>query len=219
MTTARKRGRPPHPDVLTPAEWRVVNAVRHGMSNRQIAKGRGISLDAVKFHIENAIEKLGLENRAALRHWRGAPIESPLHGWELMVTTSNLQLGNLGQIARHVANVARAEGWYRDVLGLKHLYTFPSPIGDLSFFDCGGTRLFLARERGDEPGEQNVLYFTVPDINSAFDELKGRGVDFTDAPHMIVRHEDGTEEWMAFFKDCEGQILAIMSQVKQAAGA
>ncbi|MGE3697155.1 MAG: LuxR C-terminal-related transcriptional regulator, partial [Dehalococcoidia bacterium] len=47
------RGRPRHPDVLTPAEWRVVNAVRHGMSNRVIAERRGISLDAVKFHVAN----------------------------------------------------------------------------------------------------------------------------------------------------------------------
>jgi catechol 2,3-dioxygenase-like lactoylglutathione lyase family enzyme len=130
------------------------------------------------------------------------------------VTNSKLQLGPLGQIARHVADVAKAEAWYRDVLGLKHLYTFPSPIGDLSFFDCGGTRLFFARERGDEPGEQNVLYFTVEDINAACGELKGRGVEFAQEPQMIVRHEDGTEEWMAFFKDCEGQVLGLMSQVK-----
>ena len=45
---AGMRTLPPHPDVLTPAEWRIVNAVRHGMSNRQIGALRGISLDAVK---------------------------------------------------------------------------------------------------------------------------------------------------------------------------
>ena len=198
--------------MLTPAEWGVVNGVRHGMTNRQIARGRGISLDAVKFHVENAIGKLGLENRAALRHWRGAPVDSALNRTEMAV--ADLQLGELGQIARHVADVKRAEAWYRDVLGLTHLYTFPSSVGDLSFFDCGGTRLFLARERGDEPGEQNVLYFRVPDINAAYDELQARGVEFTDAPHMIARMPDGTEEWMAFFNDPDGKPLAIMSQVK-----
>jgi len=46
-----KRGRPAHDDLLTPAEWRVVEAVRHGMSNREIAERRRISLDAVKFHV------------------------------------------------------------------------------------------------------------------------------------------------------------------------
>jgi len=207
-----KRGRPPHPDVLTPAEWDVVNAVRHGMSNRLIARGRGISLDAVKFHIENAIGKLGLENRDALRHWRGAPFDSALSKSEVEVVTG-LQIGEIGQIARRVRDVKQAETWYRDVLGLTHLYTFPSAIGDLCFFDCGGTRLMIEKDRA-EPGEQSVLYFRVPEINAAYDELKGRGGEFADAPHMIFRHEDGTEEWMAFLKDCDGQLLGIMSQVK-----
>jgi len=30
---------------------------------------------------------------------------------------------------------------------------------------------------------------------------------------MIHKHADGTEEWMAFFKDPDGRPLAIMSQV------
>ena len=43
--------------------------------------------------------------------------------------------------------------------------------------------------------------------------LKARGVEFTNAPHMIFRHANGTEEWMAFFKDPEGRPLALMEQV------
>ena len=58
MTKAR--GRPPHDDQLTPAEWSVVEWVRHGLTNRQIAERRGIGLDAVKFHVGNALAKLGL---------------------------------------------------------------------------------------------------------------------------------------------------------------
>jgi catechol 2,3-dioxygenase-like lactoylglutathione lyase family enzyme len=202
--------------VLTPAEWGVVHGVRHGMNNRMIARGRGISLDAVKFHIENAIGKLGLQDRAALKFWRGAPFDSALAKQEGTMTTSNLELGQIGQIARCVKDVKQAEAWYRDVLGLKHLYTFPSPIGDLAFFDCGGTRLMIERNSGEVPGLNNdsVLYFRVPDINGAYDELKRRNVEFTDAPHMIARHPDGTEEWMAFFKDCDGQLLGIMAQIK-----
>jgi hypothetical protein len=53
----------------------------------------------------------------------------------------------------------------------------------------------------------------VPDIRAAHDELLGRGIDFPHPPHLIHRHEDGTEEWMAFFADNEGRLLAIMSQV------
>jgi DNA-binding CsgD family transcriptional regulator/catechol 2,3-dioxygenase-like lactoylglutathione lyase family enzyme len=214
VTILTKRGRPPHPDVLTPAEWRIVNAVRHGMSNRTIAVRRGISLDAVKYHVENAILKLGLDDRQALRFWRGVARDSALNKTEAAMTASKLQLGQIGQIARHVSDTKQAESWYRDVLGLPHLYTFPSRVGDLVFFDCGGTRLFFEKDREGKPGEQNVLYFRVPDINGAYEELKGRGVEFTDAPHMIFKHADGTEEWMAFFKDFDGQPLAVMSQVK-----
>jgi catechol 2,3-dioxygenase-like lactoylglutathione lyase family enzyme len=184
------------------------------MTNRQIARGRGVSLDAVKFHIENAVQKLGLEGRAGLRKWQGAPRGSALSKQERTMTTSNLEMGPVGQIARHVADIDRSEAWFRDVLGLKHLYSFPSSIGKLAFFDCGGTRLFLETARDGTPGEQSVLYFRVPDISAAYAELQGRGVEFTDAPHMIFKHPDGVEEWMAFFKDCDGQVLSIMSQVK-----
>jgi hypothetical protein len=37
---------------------------------------------------------------------------------------------------------------------------------------------------------------------------------FVNAPHMIHKHADGTEEWMAFFSDNEGRPLAIMAQAR-----
>jgi DNA-binding CsgD family transcriptional regulator/catechol 2,3-dioxygenase-like lactoylglutathione lyase family enzyme len=204
----RPRGRPRHDDVLTPAEWRTVNAVRHGLSNGQIAKRRGISLDAVKFHVANAVAKLGLRDRQDLRHWRGAPKDSALQRREGTMQ-STLKLGPIGQISRTVKDIAQAERWYGTVLGLSHLYTF----GKLAFFDCAGTRLFLTEE-GGEPSAESILYLRVDDIAAAHDELRARGVEFSTAPHMIHRHQDGTEEWMAFFKDPEGRPLAIMSQAK-----
>src|SRR5260370_3341576 len=73
MTTGKRRGRPPHDDVLTPAEWRVVHGVQHGMTNRNIAQRRGISLDAVKYHVANAIAKLGVSNKNALLQWFRSP--------------------------------------------------------------------------------------------------------------------------------------------------
>jgi DNA-binding CsgD family transcriptional regulator/catechol 2,3-dioxygenase-like lactoylglutathione lyase family enzyme len=204
-----KRGRPAHDDLLTPAEWRVVEAVRHGMSNREIARLRRISLDAVKFHVANALEKLGLKNRAALRRWKGVAKSSALHSKE--VGMDDVYVGPVGQIARRVKDIAAARQWYGEVLGLKHLYSF----GDLAFFDCGGTRLFLSQSPDKEQSE-SILYFRVPDIHAAHAALTRRGVEFTHAPHMIHRHEDGTEEWMAFFQDNDGRPLAIMSQAKTA---
>jgi DNA-binding CsgD family transcriptional regulator/predicted enzyme related to lactoylglutathione lyase len=198
--------------VLTPAEWRIVAAVRHGISNRQIARLRGVSLDAVKFHIENAVDKLGLTGRQELKAWRGAPLDSATQRREVEMTGS-LKLGPLGQVARAVKDITVAEPWYRDVLGLSHLYTY----GKLAFFDCGGTRLLVEEQSIIEsPGLNNdsVLYFRVEDINAAHEELTARGAEFIGAPHMIFKHPDDTEEWMAFFKDCDGKPLAIMSQVK-----
>lgn len=206
-----KRGRPPHPDTLTPAEWRVVEKVRHGMTNRIIAEKMGVSLDAVKFHVANALQKLGLESRAALRQWDGVARHSALFAKEHDMTTP-LAMGPILQIARSVEDVKAAEAWYRDVLGLTHLYTF----GNLCFFDCGGVRLMLDKAESEDPG-QSILYFRVPDIRAAHAELSARGVEFTHAPHMIHRHEDGTEEWMAFFADNEGRTLSIAAQVKSGA--
>jgi DNA-binding CsgD family transcriptional regulator/catechol 2,3-dioxygenase-like lactoylglutathione lyase family enzyme len=205
MAPKRSRGRPPYPDVLTPAEWRVVEAARHGLPNAEIARRQNVSADAVEFHLANAVGKLGLADRTALRRWPGIRRDSNLHRKAPDMDT--VQLGPIGQIARSVKDIAEAERWYRDVLGLTHLYTF----GKLAFFDCGGVRLYL--QEGEEPSH-SVIYFRVPDIRTAHTQMMERSIEFPHPPHLIHRHADGTEEWMAFFNDNEGRPLAIMSQVK-----
>ena len=65
-----RRGRPRHPDVLTPAEWRVLEALREGGTNAEIAARLGLSLDTVKYHISNMLAKLELRDRRALASWR-----------------------------------------------------------------------------------------------------------------------------------------------------
>jgi DNA-binding CsgD family transcriptional regulator/catechol 2,3-dioxygenase-like lactoylglutathione lyase family enzyme len=206
MTERKERGRPPHPDLLTPAEWRVVEAVRHGMTNPGIARRQGVSLDAVKYHVANALVKLGFSSRRELRQWDGVRRDSALFGrGEGM--EGNIALGAIGQIARSVKDIAEARKFYGEVLGLAHLYTF----GTLAFFDCGGLRLLLSQGEGSA---DSILYFRVPDIHAAHASLSERGAVFVNAPHMIHKHADGTEEWMAFFNDNEGRPLAIMSQAK-----
>lgn len=202
------RGRPPHDDQLTPAEWRVAELVRHGLTNPKIAALMGVSVDAVKFHVANVLVKLGFSSRKDIRHWQGVAKTSPLHSSDRS-TSMSTSLGPIGQIARSVKDIKTAEAWYRDVLKLPHLFTF----GNLAFFNCDGVRLFLSQNEAASDGE-SILYFRVPDIHAAHAELKSRGVEFTDAPHMIHKHADGTEEWMNFFKDPEGRPLAIMAQVK-----
>lgn len=95
----------------------------------------------------------------------------------------------------------------------------PSGFGDLAFFDCGGVRLFLSAEDGGDraakavPAEPSILYFRVPDIHAAYATLASRGVKFRGAPHLIYKHEDGAEEWMAFFDDPDGHPLALIHQL------
>jgi catechol 2,3-dioxygenase-like lactoylglutathione lyase family enzyme len=123
-----------------------------------------------------------------------------------------LPLGHLGQVSLTVRDLATAVGFYRDVLRLPHLST----VGQLAFFDCAGTRLFLDALPEAQGGGNSVLYFTVPEIESATEALRARGVSFEGEPHLIVRHEDGSEEWMAFFRDPDQNLLALMSRIPPA---
>src|SRR5436190_22668091 len=188
-----QRGRPPHDDILTPAEWRMVEMIRHGMTGPKIARRAGVSPDAVKFHVANILAKLGLSSRVELRHWTGIRRDSALHAKDSQMNQPANLLGPIGQISRHVNDIAAARSFYGDVLGLPHLYSF----GDLAFFDCGGVRLFLSQ--AEAASANSILYFRVADIHAAQASLVSRGVAFTHAPHLVHRHDDGTEEWMAFF--------------------
>ena len=190
-----RRGRPPHDDVLTPAEWTIVHAVRHGMSNARIAIRRGISRDAVKYHVRNAVAKLGLRSRAELQRWSGIPKSSAAYRRRSdqetgMTAKRELQLGTIGQISRTVRDIDAACEWYGKVLGLKHLFTF----GKLAFFDLGGTRLYLSAE-GAEPQPESTLYLRFDDIADVLGdevadiligvvESRGQSELLKDAPHL-----------------------------------
>jgi len=194
------------------AEWKVAEWIRHGLTNRRIAERLGVSPDAVKFHVGNVLGKLGLSSRAELRLWNGVARGTALARRRMAMTGERSEDGYmmLGQVARTTRSTAEARDWYRDVLGLPELYTF----GNLSFFDLGGVRLMLT-EKEESGAAESLLYLRVPDIHAAKDEMEARGVRFTHAPHLIHRHEDGTEEWMAFFEDNEGRPLALMTQARR----
>lgn len=215
MTASRGRGRPPHPDLLTPAEWHVLDLLRHGMRRAEIAKRRGTTVDAVKYHIANISGKLGVGARA-LRHWPGVPATSAMarrRKPSTMTATSAISLGAIGQVSLSIRDVARAERFYGEILGLPHVFTF----GDLAFFDADGTRLYLHRKDAADWQPSSVLYFLVDDIHAAQGRLAALGVHFTGAPHVIYTDEaTGTEEWMTFFDDGQGNTLSLMSRLSPA---
>ena len=125
-------------------------------------------------------------------------------------------LGRLRQIGFPSRNLAQSVQFYRDALGLEFIAQFESP--GLAFFRLGKTRLLLEHSSTAKASEA-VLYFEVPDIHSAYLSLKARGVEFDSAPHLIYRDDGGTfgppggEEWMAFFNDPDGNVLALASRI------
>jgi methylmalonyl-CoA/ethylmalonyl-CoA epimerase len=120
-----------------------------------------------------------------------------------------MTLAALGQISMNARDIARATAFYRDILGLRFLFS----AGSMSFFDCQGVRLMLGLPSSpeyDHPG--SILYFKVDDIVAAHAALAARGVPFKGGPHVVARLPDH-ELWMAFFDDTEGNTLALMSEV------
>ena len=125
-----------------------------------------------------------------------------------MTNVSTTRLSAIGQIAMIAQDVSRATAFYRDTLGMTFLFEFPG----LAFFDCGGVRLMISRPEKpefDHPG--SILYFRVNDIEAVYADLAARRVEFTDKPHMIAKLPDH-DLWMAFFKDSEGNTLALMEE-------
>jgi methylmalonyl-CoA/ethylmalonyl-CoA epimerase len=123
-----------------------------------------------------------------------------------------LSLSQIGQISVTVHDLDRAVAFYRDVLGMKFLFQAPPK---LAFFDCGGIRLMLSlpeKAELDHPG--SILYYKVDDIQATWKSLSGHGADLRGEPHLLARMPDH-ELWMAFFRDTEGNTLALMSEVRE----
>jgi len=125
-----------------------------------------------------------------------------------MQAGTQIALDKIGQIAILVKDVARATEFYRDQLAMKYLFS----AGNLAFFDCGGIRLMLDKPEKVEAGT-SIIYFKVPEIHEAHEQMKSRGVEFVDKPHLIAKLPDH-DLWMTFFRDSEGNLLGLMSEVR-----
>jgi methylmalonyl-CoA/ethylmalonyl-CoA epimerase len=126
-----------------------------------------------------------------------------------MATTPSPSSTALGQVALTVQDVARSTAFYRDQVGLRFLF---SAGPSLAFFDLGGVRLMLSAPEGDfAPGSSTVLYIRVQDIDASFREMRTRGVDFVDEPHLIASMPDH-DLWMTFFHDPDAHTLALMCE-------
>ena len=115
------------------------------------------------------------------------------------------------QVAQRAEDLARATRFYTELLGAEPVATYDPP--GLVFFDVGGLRLLL-----DVGAPSALHYLGVDDIDSTVARLRGLGARIEAEPHVIFRHDDatlgpaGTEEWMAFVHDSEGNLVGLVEQ-------
>ncbi len=114
----------------------------------------------------------------------------------------------IAQIAVPVHDLDRARTFYRERLGLAHL--FDAPPG-LAFFQCGETRLMLSQPEGPETAGCSILYYAVADARSAQAALAGDGVTFEEEARCIARVGD-KDIWLAVCRDSEGNLIGLMSE-------
>lgn len=128
------------------------------------------------------------------------------------MTAASFGLDRIGQILVPITDIDRAVEFYRDRLGMSFLFRFPG----MAFFDCGGIRLYLAVPESRSFRGRATIYYRVDDIDAAVEALEARGVTFDDRPHVVHRDEQ-QELWMAFFRDPDGNNLALMAEIGVAA--
>jgi predicted enzyme related to lactoylglutathione lyase len=127
-----------------------------------------------------------------------------------MSTQADFGLSSISQIAVNVHDLDRAVAFYRDKLGMKHLFTVPPRM---AFFDCNGISLMLGLPETTEFDHlSSTIYFNVDDIQKATEILSARGVQFVEQP-TFVANMGSYDLWLAFFRDSEQNIMAIMSRV------
>jgi methylmalonyl-CoA/ethylmalonyl-CoA epimerase len=123
-----------------------------------------------------------------------------------MTSAQDLKITRVGQIGIMVRNLDQAMEFYRDKLGIQHLFT----AGGMAFFSLGEVRLMLGQAGPKDPST-TFLYYRVDDIDAAYQTLKKRGVTAIEAPELAHR-AGNTELWLAILKDMDGNVLALMCE-------
>jgi methylmalonyl-CoA/ethylmalonyl-CoA epimerase len=124
----------------------------------------------------------------------------------------SVSLSRIKQIALPVTDIEKAKQFYKDVLGMQHLFDAPPA---LSFFDCGGVRLMLcgpAAQGKDGDRQHAVLYYDVSDIKTTYASIKAAGAPSHSEPHIITRM-NGRDVWIAELGDGHGNHVSLISEV------
>lgn len=114
------------------------------------------------------------------------------------------------QVAQHADDLDRAAAFYEALLGGPPAGRFDPP--GLLFFNVGRSRLLL-----EKAAASALVYLQVNDVRETIDALRARDVEIVAEPHVIFNHVDdslgpaGTDEWMAFIRDSEGNTVGLVS--------
>jgi methylmalonyl-CoA/ethylmalonyl-CoA epimerase len=114
------------------------------------------------------------------------------------------------QVAQHAEDLDRAAAFYELLLGSPPAARFDPP--GLLFFNVGISRLLLERA-----APTALVYFQVENAATRVEELRASGVKVVGEPQVIFSHTDdtlgpaGTDEWMAFIEDSEGNTVGLVS--------
>jgi methylmalonyl-CoA/ethylmalonyl-CoA epimerase len=119
-------------------------------------------------------------------------------------------LNQIGQIFVNAKDLDRAIKFYRDLLGMTFLFEAPP---QMAFFDCGGIRIMLGvPDKAELDHPASIIYYKVEEIERVYETFKAAGVEFIVAPHLVAQMPT-YDLWLADFRDSEGNILALMSEV------
>ncbi|HEY9291494.1 MAG TPA: VOC family protein [Microlunatus sp.] len=122
------------------------------------------------------------------------------------------------QVAQHAVDLERAGAWYERLLEQPPAAVYDPP--GLLFFVLDGTRLLL-----DRGAPSALIYLRVPDVGRTVERLRADGVEIVEEPAVIFAHRDdtlgpaGTDEWMAFVRDSEGNLVGLVSQLPAESGS
>lgn len=116
-------------------------------------------------------------------------------------------LAGIGQISLVAKDLDRATVFYRDTVGLEHLYM----AGGMSFFNVDGIRLMLGPPGGEFGHGSSILYYRTGNIDAEHHRLTEAGVGVLEVPREIFKQQ-GHALWLAFYVDTEGNAFALMEE-------
>jgi predicted enzyme related to lactoylglutathione lyase len=119
-------------------------------------------------------------------------------------------------------DLERAKAFYRDKLGLTPTQE-RDPMGGLLYELSGGTGFAVFLSGGKASGTHTQMALEVEDLDAAIKDLRARGLKFEEYDSPGLKTKDGIAEVagtkVAWFKDSEGNLVAIGLPVPVAAGS